>query len=211
MTYVALAVAAFLAGSLPSAWIAGRLRGVDILASGSGNSGATNALRTLGRLPAALVLAADVAKALLSVLVLAPALVPASLGDPAADPAAAAALAGLCCSLGHVKSPWLGFRGGKGVATGAAAAFAVAPLAAPFSLAAFAAVLAATRYVSLASLVAAAVLPIAYAAVYGFLARAFAWPSFVFCVLASALVFAAHRANIGRLASGAERRLGERA
>lgn len=207
MKYVALAVAAFLVGSLPSAWIAGRLRGVDILASGSGNSGATNALRTLGRLPAALVLAADVAKALLSVLVLAPVLVPASAGDPAA----AAALAGLFCSLGHVKSPWLGFRGGKGVATGAAAAFAVAPLAAPFSLAAFAAVLAATRYVSLASLVAAAVLPIAYAAVYGFLARAFAWPSFAFCVLASALVFAAHRANIGRLASGAERRLGEKA
>jgi glycerol-3-phosphate acyltransferase PlsY len=101
---------------------------------------------------------------------------------------------------------WLGFRGGKGVATGAAVAAALAPSAALVSLAVFIAVAAAARYVSLASLCAAAVLPAAYAALHR--GGAFSGSVFGFCAGAAALVFLMHRKNIRRLLRGEEPKLG---
>ena len=200
--YIALTLLGYLAGSIPTAWIAGRIKGIDIRSTGSGNSGATNALRVLGPVPAAAVLAVDAGKGVFAVLAL-----PALLGA-GAQPDAAKVVAGGAAVLGHVFPFWIGFRGGKGVATGAAVAAALAPAAALVSLAAFGAVAAATRFVSLASLSAAAALPAAYALLYR--GSAFSLVEFGFCAGAAALVVLMHRKNIRRLLGGTEPKLGKR-
>lgn len=201
-SFIVLALLGYLAGSIPTAWIAGKIKGIDIRSAGSGNSGATNALRVLGPVPAALVLAADAGKGVFAVLAL-----PALLGT-GAPPDAAGVVAGGAAVLGHVFPVWIGFRGGKGVATGAAVAAALAPAAALVSLVAFIAVAAATRFVSLASLCAAAALPVAYALLYR--GTAFSGTEFGFCAGAAALVVLMHRKNIRRLLVGTEPKLGKR-
>jgi glycerol-3-phosphate acyltransferase PlsY len=212
-------IIAYLTGSIPTAFLVGRLRGIDIRTAGSGNSGATNALRVLGRGPAALVLAVDAAKGVLAVLAVPPlalwlasqlvALVSGStalsLMHLAAD--SARLTAGMASILGHVFPLWLGFKGGKGVATGAAVVFALAPKAALVCLAVFLLVAALGRYVSLASLSAALVLPGAYAGLYR--GEVFSWPLMGFCTAAGVLVIVMHRMNIGRLLKGTEARFGQ--
>ncbi len=204
--------------------------------AGSGNSGATNALRVLGRGPAAFVLAVDAAKGVLAVLLVPPlALWLASLlagmisgqgpGSDALSPMPLAAestaksilellridagtarlAAGTASILGHVFPLWLGFKGGKGGATWAAVVFALAPKAALVCLTVFILVAALGRYVSLASIGAALVLPAAYAGLYR--GEAFSLPLMVFCTAAGVLVIAMHRKNIGRLMKGTEPRL----
>ena len=207
MACILLAAFAYLAGSVPAAWIAGKLRGFDLRKEGSGNSGATNALRVLGKGPAAAVLAFDLAKGFFAVLLL-PAWLQASAGSGIEGVLLAKVLAGAACVLGHVFPVWLGFRGGKGVATGAAVAAALAPFAALVCLAAFLAVAAAARYVSLASMTAAVLLPLAYAIIYR--GAAFSPAVFGFCLAATALVLASHRKNLVRLLRGEEPKLGER-
>lgn len=204
MKFLALVALAYLAGSVPAAWIAGKLSGVDIRSRGSGNSGATNALRVLGPGPAAAVLVFDAGKAFFSTLVL-PTLLSAGIGPDRTTAGVAAAAA---CVLGHVFPVWLRFRGGKGVATGAAAAAALAPWAALICFVLFLTVAALTRYVSLASLSAALCLPAAYAALYR--GEVFSVPVFVFFLAAAVLVAAAHRKNIARLRRGEEPKLGTR-
>lgn len=201
--FIVLALLGYLAGSVPTAWIAGRIKGVDIRYAGSGNSGATNALRVLGPVPAAAVLAVDAGKGVFAVLAL-----PALLGAGSPQDAAGV-VAGGAAVLGHVFPVWIGFRGGKGVATGAAVAAALAPGAALVSLAVFVAVAAASRYVSLASLCAAAALPAAYALLYR--GTAFSGTEFGFCAGAAALVAVMHRKNIRRLLGGTEPKLGRKA
>jgi glycerol-3-phosphate acyltransferase PlsY len=222
-------VCSYLLGSIPTAFLAGRLRDIDIRTAGSGNSGATNALRVLGRGPAAVVLAVDAAKGVLAVLAVPPlalwlasllaglvsgegagsdALPLMSLDEGAARLAAGTVrlAAGSASILGHVFPVWLGFRGGKGVATGAAVVFALAPKAALVCLAVFILVAALSRYVSLASISAALVLPAAYPGLYR--GAGFSWPLMGFCAAAGVLVIAMHRKNIGRLLKGTEPRLG---
>jgi acyl phosphate:glycerol-3-phosphate acyltransferase len=215
--------AAYFLGSIPTAYLVGRLRGMDIRKTGSGNSGATNALRVLGRGPAAFVLAVDAAKGVLAVLVVPPLALwlvsrmaaPTVGSDPsllslAAGMARLAAgmarlAAGMASILGHVFPLWLGFKGGKGVATGAAVVFALAPKAALVCLAVFILVAALSRYVSLASISAALLLPGAYAGLYR--GEAFSLPLMGFCTAAGILVIVMHRKNIGRLLAGTEARL----
>jgi haloalkane dehalogenase len=199
MVMVLVVLAAYLVGSLPAAWLAGKVRRVDLAREGSGNLGATNTFRVLGPVAGTAVLAFDVAKGLVAVLVL-----PGAAGGPAFE--GLPVLAGVACVLGHVFPVWFGFRGGKGVATGAAVAFALAPWAAPVSLAAFLLVAGATRYISLASLTAAAVLPVAYLLV----TPGPGWSPWVlrFCLGTGALVFVTHRGNLGRLVRGEERKWG---
>ncbi len=208
----AVAAISYLLGSIPTAYLAGRAAGVDIRSKGSGNAGATNALRVLGPGAAALTLAVDAGKGVAAVLLAAPAARLAwtgALGRAAAtDTGTLAVLAGAACVLGHVFPVWLRFKGGKGVATGAAVAAALAPAAALPCLAVFGAVLALGRYVSLASLAAAAVLPPAYALLYR--GERFSPAVLGFFAGAAALVLLAHRKNLGRLLAGAEPRLGER-
>ncbi|PKL24204.1 MAG: acyl-phosphate glycerol 3-phosphate acyltransferase [Spirochaetae bacterium HGW-Spirochaetae-3] len=202
MEFIVIAVLAYLIGSIPTAFLAGKVRGLDIRQVGSGNSGATNALRVLGPAVAIAVLAVDAGKGALSVLALAP----LAARAPDALPTARI-VAGTACILGHVFPAWLRFKGGKGVATGAAVVAALAPKAAVACLALFIVAVVLARYVSLGSIAAAIALPAAYAGLYR--GEAFSARLFWFFVAAAALVVVMHRKNIGRLAAGTESRLGE--
>lgn len=203
-------LAAYLLGAVPFGLLVGRaVRGVDLRAHGSGNLGATNALRVLGKGLGGLVLALDAAKGLLPVLLLPLAL--GALGRPAPGwlPVALAAAA----VLGHVFPVYLRFRGGKGVATSAGAFCALHPLAFAVALATWLLTVLATRIVSLGSILAALALPAAALAFDG-PAAAFGpdlLPRTVVLLLAAALVVVRHRANLRRLLAGAEPRLGQKA
>jgi glycerol-3-phosphate acyltransferase PlsY len=191
---------AWLAGGLPSAWVAGRLHGVDLRTVGSGNLGATNVVRTLGWPTGLAVYVVDCLKGALPVLWL-PRL--AGLAGPAA--VTWAIVIGVAAILGHVRSPWLLFRGGgKGVATASGVFVGLAPGPTLLAVAVFAAVVAGTRYVSLGSMSAAAVLPIAVFVQQG------GSPVFLASVAVGAFVVWTHRANIGRLRRGEESRIGGR-
>jgi glycerol-3-phosphate acyltransferase PlsY len=186
-------VASYLLGSVPFALLAARARGVDLRAHGSGNLGATNAIRVLGPGLGVPVLLADVAKGLVSVTVFPEVLGGASWGLPLACGAAAI--------FGHVASVFLRFRGGKGVATAAGAFAGLAPAAVGIAAAVFAALLLGTRYVSLASIVAALVLPLALRGTGASLTMVLAGSA------VAALVVMRHRTNLRRLFDGTEARV----
>lgn len=192
---LALAIA-FALGSIPTGlWVA-RARGVDLRAVGSGNMGATNVHRALGGRAGLFVLAVDMAKGALAVVV-ARLLAPAGVW-----PVAAAASA----VLGHVVSPLAGFKGGKGVATGGGAMLGLAPLAGLIALVVFAVTVAATRFVSLGSILAALALPIAV-----WITGARQMPGlFGMALFLAALVVLRHRANLARLVRGTEPRFAAR-
>ena len=197
MVVTALAVvAAYLIGAVPVGYLVAKAFGVgDIRRQGSGNIGATNVMRTLGRLPGILTLLADIAKGYGAVAAGA-ALVEAQPGVTAA--CAVAAVVGNCWSV------FLGFRGGKGVATGLGAFLRLVPWAAVAAIPVFLVVAGTTRYVSLASLLAACLVPV------GALALGYPALLVVACVAVAAIVVLRHRDNIARLVSGSERRLGGR-
>jgi glycerol-3-phosphate acyltransferase PlsY len=203
---LAAAAAGYLLGSTPTAYVAGRLfKGIDIRDHGSGSVGATNALRTLGAGPALLVLIIDLAKGT-SAVVFARWSLPWFLSAPDSHALApwVDCVAGLAVVVGHSRSVWLGFTGGKSAATGLGVLLAMSW---PVGLAAagiFALSIAVFRIVSLASMLAAtsAVLlvvaldqPTAYQLLVG---------------VGALYVVARHRANIGRLLAGTEPRLGQR-
>jgi glycerol-3-phosphate acyltransferase PlsY len=173
------------------------LKGVDVRKVGSGNMGATNVYRTFGAWPAAFVLAIDVAKGAAAAMLL-----PRWFG--ALEPTTWGFLFGVVAMLGHSRPVFLSFKsGGKGVATAGGIFAALAPVAFFAGLAGFLVTLAATRYVSLGSLVAATILPIAAAATQGVRSV-----TFVAALAVAAFVYVSHRANIDRLRRGEERRLG---
>ena len=149
MSLLVAAVAGYLLGAVSPATLLARRRGYDLRASGSGNPGATNAGRVLGRRFGIAVGLLDVLKGLV------PALAFGLVSHPAG------LVAGLAAVLGHVTSPYLRGHGGKGVATAAGAVLGSHPLWAPFVLVAWLAVVALTRWVALASCAAALVLPVA--------------------------------------------------
>jgi len=187
----ALALAlAYLLGSIPFALIAGKLHGVDLREAGSGNLGATNVFRTLGRTAGVAVMVLDIAKGAAAVLVAV-----ALTNNP--WPLAAAALA----ILGHVFPVWTHFKGGKGVAVGAGAMIGLVPSASGVLLVLWILLVVFTRYVSVASIVAAlAAAPLAY--VFGA-----PWSYVVFIALAGVFVIYKHRENIVRLVHGDESRI----
>jgi glycerol-3-phosphate acyltransferase PlsY len=186
-------VAAYVAGSIPAAWLAGRAKGVDLRKHGSGNLGATNAWRVLGWRIGLVVYAVDTLKGALPVFL---------LPRPAASPELAAVAYGVAAIVGHVRPLFLGFqKGGKGVATAGGVFFALAPAALAIAFGAFVVVLLASGYVSLGSLTAAVVLPLALLAL-----NRSPGPVFVVSVVVAAFVFWTHRANIGRLRRGEENR-----
>jgi glycerol-3-phosphate acyltransferase PlsY len=185
---------AYLAGSIPSAYIAGRLKGVDLRKHGSGNLGATNVVRVLGAKIGAVVFVADLLKGFLPVYFL-------PMYTETLRPELWALVYGAASILGHVKPIFLlGKGGGKGVATASGVFLALAFVPMLISEVAWIAVFYFTRYVSLASLVGAAILPIAILVLY----REPQSPVFIASVIISAFVFWTHRANIGRLRRGEE-------
>jgi acyl phosphate:glycerol-3-phosphate acyltransferase len=196
MPPIVAVIISYLAGSIPSAYIAGKARGIDLRKHGSGNLGATNVVRVLGAKIGAAVFIADFLKGFLPVFVL-----PAY--TETLRPELWALVFGAAAILGHVKPIFLlGKGGGKGVATasGVFTALAVVPML--IAEAVWIIVFYFTRYVSLASLLAAAVLPIAILAWY----RKPLGPVFIASIVIVLFVFWTHRANIGRLRRGEEHR-----
>lgn len=201
MLHPALAVAiAYVAGSLPSAYIAGKARGVDLRKHGSGNLGATNVIRVLGTKIGLVVFAFDVAKGALPVLLL-----PRYTVSPW-PPVWIAIACGVAAILGHTRPVFLLFRrGGKGVATAAGVFLALAPIQTLLILIVFAVVLLTSGYVSVGSLICASLLPVLIAVTLGPKS-----PIFTISVLVALFVFWTHRANIARLRRGEEHRFGKR-
>ena len=198
-----LALGAYLLGSIPMGYLLVRfIKKQDIRTVGSGNIGATNVLRSGGKGLGAATFVLDVGKGALAVFLGAHF---ASQLAPDLSVRSVAALAALFAVLGHIFPVWLGFKGGKGVATGFGVFLVIAPWAALSSIGLFALICAITRYVSLASILGAACFP------------AFAWflvrgdkPAFFVGVqiFVAALIIVKHHANIGRLLSGTEHRFG---
>jgi glycerol-3-phosphate acyltransferase PlsY len=183
-------VIAYLLGSIPFAYLAGRAKGIDLRTVGSGNLGAANVFRTLGRRMGIAVMAADIGKGAAAVLV-----AKALTGGPWPAVAAGAAMAG------HIFPVWLRFKGGKGVAVGGGALIALMPLAAAILVGTWAVIVVTTRYTSVASMTGAALaVPVAWVLGYP-------WSSIVFVAVAAAAVLALHRGNLMRLARGQELRI----
>ena len=193
-------VLAYVSGSLPFAWLAGKAAGVDLRQQGSGNLGATNVFRVLGWKVGVAVFLADALKGALPVLLL-----PPRISSPI-DPTLWAIACGVAAIAGHVRPVFLRFRkGGKGVATAAGVFFALAPVPMLVTFAMFVAVVLASGYVSLGSLLSAMVLPALLLVTQG--ARS---PLFIVSLVVATFVFWTHRANIGRLRRGEEHRFGKR-
>lgn len=195
------AALAYLLGNVMGGHLVGKLRGVDLGRVGSGNIGATNALRTQGTRFALLVLAIDVAKGLLGALAI-PAL-PFHFGPPALDREQLGYACGAAVTLGHCYPALWKFKGGKGVATLAGVFGALLPAALPWILLAFLLVVMISGYVSLATLAAAAVAGLVVAC---FDARGAISGAGAFTAFMAALVVFKHRENIGRLIAGTESR-----
>ncbi len=175
-------VAAYLLGSIPFAFLAGRANGVDLRTVGSGNLGAANVFRNLGRPWGVAVMLADIGKGVVAVVI-------ARLitDDPWPAIAAGAAMAG------HIYPVWLRFKGGKGVAVGGGAMIGLAPLAALILLGIWLVVLLTTRFSSLASIIAAiAATPLT-------IGMGYPWSTVAFTALGSLAVLVLHRGNIARL------------
>ena len=201
LSWLLIAIGSYLLGSIPFGYLAGRLCGVDIRTKGSGNIGATNALRVLGKKWGYAVFLLDFLKAWLPVK-LALGWGIALMVHPASAPGA---LAGLCALLGHSFPVWLGFKGGKGIASSAGVIVGL------FSLPVFLICLGlwlllftATRYVSVASIVASAALPVAVFTLYR--PHRADWLGLTVSVVMAALAIWRHRSNIVRLRAGTEPR-----
>lgn len=189
-------VIAYVAGSIPSAYLAGKSRGVDLRQHGSGNLGATNVVRVLGIRIGAVVFLVDTLKGFLPVFFL-----PMLTGSPHTE--MLSLTVGAAAILGHVRPVFLlGQKGGKGVATAGGVFLGVAWLPAVIAFAVWIVVFAASRYVSVASLCAAAALPLAFLATGSPITD----PYFIASVVVAIFVFYTHRANIGRLRRGEEHR-----
>lgn len=198
-TSIAAVGVAYLCGSIPTAWLVFRyVRGGDIRDHGSGNMGATNLMRFCGGRWALATLAIDVLKGAAPVLA-ARWLLLEELAEPWAPPACAVAAV-----VGHCWPIWLGLRGGKGAATGLGVFAGLAPLAALVSTGVFLLLALPTRTVSLGSMGAAATAP------FWTWLMGYGTPSVLAAVACAVLIVGRHHANIRRLLSGKEGRVGER-
>jgi glycerol-3-phosphate acyltransferase PlsY len=186
-----LCLGAYLAGSIPFGVLVARAKGVDLRTIGSGNIGATNVARALGKGWAVAVLACDAAKGF----------VPVWLGRHLGFPAWAIALAGLAAIVGHMFTVFLRGRGGKGVATSLGVALALSPVAALLGFGVYVVLFAATRLSSLGSL-----LGVWTFSLFFTFHDAPAAPLVALAIAGAALVTLRHRQNIGRLLRGEEKR-----
>jgi acyl phosphate:glycerol-3-phosphate acyltransferase len=198
----AKALIAYLIGALLGSLVLGRLRGVDIRKHGSGNAGATNALRTQGWPFALAVFLIDAGKGVLAVAYLPRAMLPAIPLDPALSREWLTLACGFAVIVGHVYPVWFGFRGGKGVATMVGVIGALDPRLLVPLVASWTVVLLLTGYVGLASMLAGAAL---IAVVL--LVEPSELPLAAFCVATELLVIFTHRANIARMYAGKESRV----
>ena len=205
--YVLTAVVGYLLGSFPSGLLISRTRGVDIRKHGSGNIGATNVLRVLGKKWGYFVFALDALKGFAAVRI---AFAIALAAGPAIIPRELVAIAGgLACILGHTFPVWLRFRGGKGVATSAGVLLGLMPLAVVSVFAVWVILFQLTRYVSVASIGAAATLPV-FVMLYLRLDLLTGASLLPFSILIAGVVVWRHRSNMKRLFQGEEERFGQK-
>jgi len=198
-----LVLLAYLIGALPFGLLIGRLAGgVDLREHGSGRIGATNALRTVGLAGAVLTFLLDLGKGVVAVLLVSWLY---KAGPPGSPPWVAAA-AGIAAVAGHIRSVFIGFRGGRGVATFTGAMLATTPWAVAIALPLGALVIWRWRFVSLGSLVGVVLAPLVTAGLV-ILGQA-RWEGVVLALVGAAMVVIAHRDNIARLRAGTERRIG---
>jgi glycerol-3-phosphate acyltransferase PlsY len=193
---------AYLIGTLLGSLVLGRLRGVDIRSMGSGNAGATNALRTQGKLFGFAVLAIDIAKGVFAVLWLPAAVLPGIGIDPDVPREWLTVACGFAVIVGHVYPVWFEFRGGKGVASVVGVMAAVEPRLLPPMLITWLVVLVLSGFVGLASMVTSCVLIVSVC-----LTQPDNLPLLTFCVSVAVFVIYTHRGNIARMRSGQESRV----
>ena len=195
-------IVSYLLGSIPFGYIAGRIAGIDIRTAGSGNVGATNVVRILGKRYGYPVFALDVLKGFGAVKI---SMVMSGQHLEWNSPEISGMVGAIFSVLGHVFPPWLKFKGGKGVATAAGALLALMPIATLIGVAVWIIVFWLTRYLSLASVVATAALPIVILVIGsadGHSGRLLVYSS----VCVAALVIWRHRSNLSRLLRGTEPR-----
>jgi glycerol-3-phosphate acyltransferase PlsY len=220
LAYILTALAAYLLGSIPFGFLVAKAKGIDIRSVGSGNIGATNAMRVLGKPAGIAVLLLDILKGYAAVILLTPMVCDGYLywikqhspflvhyfrDQPNGVHIQMFILAGIFAVLGHNYTCWLKFKGGKGIATTAGVYLALAPWALLIALGVFILALLLTRYVSVASMAAAAALPVTV------------WimtPHNLFLGIVTTalgtLAIYKHKANIQRLRAGTENRFGQR-
>ena len=204
MIWLLIFVLSYLIGSIPSGYLVARSKGIDIRQRGSSNIGAANVARVMGKKWGYLVGFCDFLKGFLAV----------KLGLIAAQfplsPVLGGVTAAIACILGHNYPIWLGFKGGKGIATSGGAILALLPaLVFVSGGVVWVAVFLISRYTSLASIIAAVVLPIAVLLIVAKTGTDF-WLLLAFSVLMAALAIWRHRANIVRLLNGTENRFGKK-
>ncbi|MEO1132683.1 MAG: glycerol-3-phosphate 1-O-acyltransferase PlsY, partial [Cyanobacteria bacterium J06639_1] len=201
---VGCALAGYLLGSIPTGYLLGRwLADLDIRECGSGSTGTTNVLRTLGKGPALTVLVVDIAKGAAAVVL--SQFAASTLGvESAAIAAGFAIAAALAAIVGHSKPVWLGWRGGKSAATSLGVLLAISWPVGLATLATWLSVLAVSRIVSLSSIAAAIAAPICMA-VFGQ-----SWPLIGFAIAGGIYVIWRHRSNIERLLAGKEPKIGQK-
>jgi glycerol-3-phosphate acyltransferase PlsY len=204
LAYILTAAAAYLLGSIPTGYLVAKAKGIDIRTVGSGNIGATNAMRVLGKPMGMFVLLMDALKGYAACAWLSSGAI-AVFALPMDQPENLRILAGIAAVLGHNFTCWLKFKGGKGIATTGGVYLALAPWAVLIGAAAFILAVLATRYVSIGSIVAAVALP---AAVWILPPH-----NLLLGMVTTALGVMAiykHRGNIQRLMAGTESRLGQK-
>ena len=197
-----IAIVGYAVGSIPIGLLVARLAGVDIRTIGSGNIGATNVVRTLGKKYGYPVFALDFLKGFLAVKI---AVALAARGSSTVGPEWAGILGGICSVIGHSYPVWLRFKGGKGVATSGGVVFGLMPLVALIAALAWFIAFQTTRYVSLASIVAVVSIPCACGVMW-WLGYLHAPVLFYFSIAIAIIVIVRHRTNISRLTSGNEAR-----
>ena len=215
---------AFLLGSIPFGLLIAKAKGIDIRQHGSGNIGATNVLRVVGKKYGITCLVLDALKGLIPTIIgislirfagmrnpmMISALDPFSAEFPMLTAQVMQVVTGLCAILGHNYSPWVGFKGGKGIATSAGVLIAMMPAAIVILLVVWLLVFLVSRYVSLASIITAAILPLVtlWGSWFHGKIQNGTWnqPLFVFTIIIAVLAIWKHRSNIRRLREGTENR-----
>ncbi len=202
--YIFVVVVSYLLGAMPSGYLAGLARGIDVRAAGSGNIGATNVVRVMGRKVGAVVLAADALKGFASAWWI-PLLALHIFPSAGATRDNLAVAGGVAAIVGHIYTFWLRFKGGKGIATSGGVALAWAPAACLTAVALWGLVLTVSKYVSLASIAAAIILPFAV----WYFSNGSTTMTLAMTGL-SLLAIYKHKANIRRLLNGTETRIGKK-
>jgi len=205
LPYVLIAAAGYLLGSIPTGYLVAKAKGIDIRTVGSGNIGATNVFRILGKPAGIFVLTADALKGFLACgLVVKLAVMVVAPGSIAQTKLYLAIIGGIAAILGHNYTCWLNFKGGKGIATSAGVLVALVPQAFVALLLIWIVVFAISRYVSLASIVGAFCLPFAVWLTEGNVTLT------TITGALGALAIYKHKANIQRLLAGTENRIGKK-